>query len=695
MITTYEINLEHITDGIILTGDSAATVETDTTIIRYFFFTATSLDYSSSIMYLEYDNSHDWNVSADVVECSNDPNGETHAIRVTVDKFDSTSTEPEQREIHLYGELFTDAENVSSPFNIYLRYNGCPVTPAEAGFILSYTTLEDISGEVFNIESAVTRNIEYFSGNPGEFVGVLVPESIGYSGPSTIGVIKDFIDTNRENKILNIVARKTWGEGNNDLDAVYDTDWGMYSEYTYPSISYKQCDDADSYYNERRIDIKEIIALPCGFMSGIYRTLDYTHRYSQAFQEGKFIFEEPLEVIGYHSFFFGKHFNCTDELPSPEDDDYISEVNRYGETQYISYNSDDGYVDNKLESTKRNDVNQREVVFDIAMQIDTIKTGSYLKIIGNQAFKRLKNLTSIDLEGSPLERIGMYAFEGCESLETVDIPDTVLFIGEGAFKNSGITGIRIPKNIEYIEEETFRNCAGLINVNFDDCEQLKKISRFAFARSGVVDITFPDSLERIERYAFKYCDSLNMVQFGAGLKRIARKAFEHCNSLSRIVFTGTGATIDNAVFDECGKIGRLEIAQSTILEEDAFRYCGNDAIIIIDKMCKFNESAFHSFKTKEVHFLAKSESDMPSYSDGYYSYPKYGLEDSYYDYTREMYLVDLYIEPEIWALINNGQPKTEDSFLWWLERRWMGENARGDVYVRKTDDTYEVKRRKT
>ena len=106
----------------------------------------------------------------------------------------------------------------------------------------------------------------------------------------------------------------------------------------------------------------------------------------------------------------------------------------------------------------------------------------------------------------------MYAFEGCESLETVDIPDTVLFIGEGAFKNSGISDIRIPKNIEYIEEETFRNCAGLINVNFDDCEQLRKISRFAFARSGVVDITFPDSLERIERYAFKYCDSLNMVQ---------------------------------------------------------------------------------------------------------------------------------------------------------------------------------------
>ena len=64
----------------------------------------------------------------------------------------------------------------------------------------------------------------------------------------------------------------------------------------------------------------------------------------------------------------------------------------------------------------------------------------------NNAFQDCEFLTEVILpDGFTL--IGSFAFHNCNSLGTVQLPATLGHIGQHAFSNSGITGITIPKDI--------------------------------------------------------------------------------------------------------------------------------------------------------------------------------------------------------------------------------------------------------
>ena len=55
--------------------------------------------------------------------------------------------------------------------------------------------------------------------------------------------------------------------------------------------------------------------------------------------------------------------------------------------------------------------------------------------------------------------IGNYAFQGCRSLMSVTIPNTVRDIGYQAFQNcTSLTSVNVPNSVTIISDEAFRNC---------------------------------------------------------------------------------------------------------------------------------------------------------------------------------------------------------------------------------------------
>lgn len=52
--------------------------------------------------------------------------------------------------------------------------------------------------------------------------------------------------------------------------------------------------------------------------------------------------------------------------------------------------------------------------------------------------------------GLPVTRIGEAAFDGCSSLEKLTLPSTLVYIGWGAFWNTGLTSIVIPQGVTHI-----------------------------------------------------------------------------------------------------------------------------------------------------------------------------------------------------------------------------------------------------
>ncbi len=92
---------------------------------------------------------------------------------------------------------------------------------------------------------------------------------------------------------------------------------------------------------------------------------------------------------------------------------------------------------------------------------------------------------NIVLEG--IEKIGTYAFAGCDFIKTVTIPSSVTSIGGFAFYNcSSLTSITIPNSVTIIGRDAFYGCSSLESV------------------------TIPSSVTYIGGYAFSGCSSLTI-----------------------------------------------------------------------------------------------------------------------------------------------------------------------------------------
>ena len=57
----------------------------------------------------------------------------------------------------------------------------------------------------------------------------------------------------------------------------------------------------------------------------------------------------------------------------------------------------------------------------------------------------------------------------CDKIKKVIIPDSIIYIGDRAFKNcSSLYDITIPKKVNYINNATFENCTSLNSVVLQD-----------------------------------------------------------------------------------------------------------------------------------------------------------------------------------------------------------------------------------
>ncbi|MET3040677.1 leucine-rich repeat domain-containing protein, partial [Flavobacterium psychrophilum] len=130
--------------------------------------------------------------------------------------------------------------------------------------------------------------------------------------------------------------------------------------------------------------------------------------------------------------------------------------------------------------------------------------------IGESAFEHCNNLTSVTIPNSATT-IGKDSFVGCSGLISVTIPNSVTDIENGAFFGcSGLTSITIPNSVTVIREGVFSACSGLISVTIPN--SVTDIENFAFFSCfRLTSVTIPNSVTAIEERAFAECSSLRTV----------------------------------------------------------------------------------------------------------------------------------------------------------------------------------------
>ncbi|MDR1674335.1 MAG: leucine-rich repeat domain-containing protein, partial [Oscillospiraceae bacterium] len=110
--------------------------------------------------------------------------------------------------------------------------------------------------------------------------------------------------------------------------------------------------------------------------------------------------------------------------------------------------------------------------FDGCERLENITLPNSVKYINDGAFLNCRNLKYAEL-GAGVQKIGSIAFEFCESLQGVNIPDGVTEIGSYAFFGcKSLTEISLPENVAVLFEAVFADCENLAAVNMPGVRQI-------------------------------------------------------------------------------------------------------------------------------------------------------------------------------------------------------------------------------
>ncbi|EKT4537552.1 leucine-rich repeat protein [Flavobacterium psychrophilum] len=173
--------------------------------------------------------------------------------------------------------------------------------------------------------------------------------------------------------------------------------------------------------------------------------------------------------------------------------------------------------------------------------------------IGESAFEHCNNLTSVTIPNS-VTTIGDYVFVGCSGLISVTIPNSVTDIENGAFFScSGLTSVTIPNSVTTIGDQAFAECSGLTSVTISN--SVTTIGDEAFAEcSGLTSVTIPNSVTTIGDGSFARCSGLTSVTIPNSVITINRGAFALCSGLTSVTIPNSVTTIRGNAFTGCSSL---------------------------------------------------------------------------------------------------------------------------------------------
>ena len=258
----------------------------------------------------------------------------------------------------------------------------------------------------------------------------------------------------------------------------------------------------------------------------------------------------------------------------------------------------------------------------------TFGENSQLTSIGDGAFNWCESLESITIPDSVLS-IGYSAFEGCTALKNITIPGSVLSIGDNAFKEcTALESATISEGVKSIGDNAFYNCTNFVNVSLPD--SLTSISFNTFygcnlqtyddgtasylgnsenhylvlvsvISKEITSFTIDDKTKFIWSSAFSECRVLESIENTQNILCIGSYAFEHCNNLKTFTIPYGVTTIEDGTFFCCTNMQTITIPETvTSIGQSAFEGCNNlKSISIPNSVTSIGNKAFYECKKLE------------------------------------------------------------------------------------------------
>ena len=297
------------------------------------------------------------------------------------------------------------------------------------------------------------------------------------------------------------------------------------------------------------------------------------------------------------------------------------------------------------------------------------------------------------------------AFLGCEELLSVNIPNSVEYIGDSAFKNCiNLMSVHFTNSVRTIGAMAFCNTKYLNAIHFkgtiyDYCtilmkssistaydlfingekllnlripDELESVNPYIFAGSNIVSLYIPYSINNIYDAAFANCKRLKEVKISSGVKYISYNAFYGNDSLKMVDFLGD-------LKDWCNIIFANDRANPTFCTHSLYiNHQKIDVLNIPENVKEIKHYAFVNTDITEINLGSSVVSFMSTAIDGCTklkkivckSYMPPAVYDHFQIDSDKLYLyvpkevLLMYFDHPFWGKFTNITPIMEQESVW-------------------------------
>ena len=288
-----------------------------------------------------------------------------------------------------------------------------------------------------------------------------------------------------------------------------------------------------------------------------------------------------------------------------------------------------GETDDDLDD-EVNEIPSNEIWYTSTNNLELLPASTKMHIFGanltSNIYKDGKGVLTFD---GIVDKIGDGAFQGCTTLASITIPDSVTTIGDNAFHSCvSLASVTIPEGVTEIGNDAFAKCyftaeKFINNSSLDSadngywgawvCEIIQDDglcidgSTAVYCRPNATSVTIPDSVTEIGSTAFLGCFSLTSVTIPEGVTEIGSQAFAVCTSLTSVTIPASVTSVSYLAFAHCSSLKEVYCKPTTPPTGDSSMFHDNAS----------GRKIYVPTKSVDAYKSAEYWSDYADYFEGY------------------------------------------------------------------------------